>query len=92
MDANINTTALDNMYSEIDKCKYSLDQIVTTIKNEFRISANMLEGEQFEKFKYQAEISCRTLVDVCDSLMKIKEYMKRLQTEVENYDRTRFGG
>lgn len=92
MDANINTTALDKMYPEIDKCKYSLDQIVTTIKNEFRISANMLEGEQFEKFKYQAEISCRTLVDVCDSLIKIKDYMKRLQIEVENYDRTRFGG
>lgn len=90
MDAYINSKVLTDILSSINECKMKLEHCITTIKAEFKIADAMLSGEQFEKFKNQAETSCSSITEAMDRLIKVKTFLEKLEPEVINYDGTRY--
>lgn len=90
MDAYVNTRVLEEMRSDMDNCKKKLDQCIVLIKHEYRIADAVLAGEQFEKFKVQAETACQNITQAIDGLQKAAAFLKELEPEIHHYDGTRY--
>lgn len=89
MDAKIDTRIFRELHCEIDRCKQSLESAVLTVKSEFRIIGNALEGEQMRIFQKQAMDMCNDVVTTTNELSQAKMYLQKLEVEIVEYDRTR---
>ena len=52
----------------------------------------MLAGEQFERFKSQADTVCQAINVTIDALSRSKEFLIQLSQEVVDYNGTKYGG
>ena len=92
MDANVNSEILNQLHTNIDLCQKSLNDCILTIKAEFKIANQLLAGEQFERFKSQADNVCQAINVTVDALSRSKEFLNRLSQEVIDYNGTKYGG
>lgn len=92
MDVNVNSEILNQLHTNIDSCQKNLNDCILTIKAEFKIADQMLAGEQFERFKSQADTVCQAINVTVDALSRSKEFLIQLSQEVVAYNGTKYGG
>ncbi len=92
MDVNVNSEVLSNLQANVKTCQKKLNDCLQTIKAEFKIVDFLLAGEQFEEFKNQAKKVCEELNNTINKLSSSKSFLKKLQAEIDEYEKTKYRG